>query len=94
MELILPSPPIPDRGDGGNLFRVQPQIRQLFPQLHDALIESSRGSEVTVAPNLIEDAIAREKEIKRWRGEKKNELVQTLNPKWEDVRVQLFGDTE
>ena len=41
-----------------------------------------------------EDAIAREKEIKRWRGEKKNELVQTLNPKWEDVRVQLFGDTE
>ncbi len=41
-----------------------------------------------------EDAIAREKEIKRWRREKKNELVQTLNPKWEDVRVQLFGDTE
>jgi putative endonuclease len=27
------------------------------------------------------DAIAREKEIKGWRRERKNELVQTLNPK-------------
>ena len=31
------------------------------------------------------DAISREKEIKRWRREKKNELVRTLNPKWEDL---------
>ena len=37
-----------------------------------------------------EDAIAREKEIKHWRREKKNELVRTLNPKWEDLRPQLF----
>jgi putative endonuclease len=28
-------------------------------------------------------AMTREKEIKRWRREKKNELVGTLNPKWE-----------
>ena len=39
-----------------------------------------------------EDAIAREKEIKRWRREKKNELVQTLNPKWNDLREQLYGN--
>ena len=38
-----------------------------------------------------EDAIAREKEIKRWRREKKNALVQTLNPKWNDLRNDLFG---
>ncbi|HEX4639631.1 MAG TPA: GIY-YIG nuclease family protein [Chthoniobacterales bacterium] len=38
------------------------------------------------------DAIAREKEIKAWRREKKNALVQTLNPKWEDLRSQLFLD--
>ena len=36
------------------------------------------------------DATAREKEIKRWRREKKNELVRTLNPKWEDLRLKLF----
>ena len=38
-----------------------------------------------------EDAIAREKEIKRWRREKKDALVRTLNPKWNDLRNELFG---
>ena len=37
-----------------------------------------------------DDAIAREKEIKHWRREKKNELVRTLNPKWADLRPKLF----
>ncbi len=37
------------------------------------------------------DEIAREKEIKRWRREKKNALVRTLNPKWNDLRNELFG---
>jgi putative endonuclease len=31
------------------------------------------------------DAISREKEIKGWRREKKNDLVWRLNPKWEDL---------
>ena len=30
-------------------------------------------------------AIAREKEIKKWRREKKNNLVITLNPDWKDL---------
>ena len=30
------------------------------------------------------DAISREKEIKGWRRNKKNALVETLNPKWSD----------
>ncbi len=38
------------------------------------------------------EAIAREKEIKGWRREKKNALVRTLNPKWEDLGAKLFGD--
>jgi putative endonuclease len=38
-----------------------------------------------------DDAIAREKELKRWRRERKNDLVETLNPKWNDLRSQLFG---
>ena len=38
-------------------------------------------------------AITREKEIKGWRRAKKNALVETLNPKWEDLTELLFGDT-
>jgi putative endonuclease len=30
-------------------------------------------------------AIAREKEIKKWRREKKNRLVETTNPGWRDL---------
>ena len=37
----------------------------------------------------VSEAIAREKEIKKWRRAKKNALVDTLNPKWEDIRPQL-----
>jgi putative endonuclease len=40
----------------------------------------------------IRDAISREKEIKGWRREKKNDLVRTLNPQWEDLGVRMFGD--
>jgi putative endonuclease len=38
------------------------------------------------------DAIAREKEIKKWRREKKNVLVESLNPTWDDLRSQLTLD--
>ncbi|HEX9749874.1 MAG TPA: GIY-YIG nuclease family protein [candidate division Zixibacteria bacterium] len=31
------------------------------------------------------DAIAREKEIKSWRREKKVRLINSVNPKWEDL---------
>jgi putative endonuclease len=36
------------------------------------------------------DAIAREKEIKGWRRQKKNDLVGQLNPKWEDLAKKYF----
>jgi putative endonuclease len=35
-------------------------------------------------------AITREKEIKKWRSEKKNNLVMTKNPKWDDLSSKLF----
>jgi putative endonuclease len=35
-------------------------------------------------PN-VEDAIAREKQIKGWRRSKKNELVEAANPTWADL---------
>jgi putative endonuclease len=31
------------------------------------------------------DTIAREKEIKKWRREKKNKLVESMNPQWKDL---------
>ncbi len=33
----------------------------------------------------IQAAIAREKELKSWRREKKNALVESLNPEWKDL---------
>jgi putative endonuclease len=31
------------------------------------------------------DAIAREKQLKGWRRERKNELVRAMNPEWRDL---------
>jgi putative endonuclease len=39
------------------------------------------------------DAIAREKEIKGWRRQKKNALVERMNPKWADLLPMLFQHT-
>ena len=39
-----------------------------------------------------EDVIAREKEIKRWRRQKKNALVEVLNPQWNDLQLEMFGE--
>ncbi|HEY7164823.1 MAG TPA: GIY-YIG nuclease family protein [Candidatus Binatia bacterium] len=33
----------------------------------------------------VRSAITREKEIKKWRREKKNRLVQNANPEWKDL---------
>ena len=33
----------------------------------------------------VQSAITREKEIKKWRREKKNDLVVKLNPEWRDL---------
>ena len=33
----------------------------------------------------IQAAIAREKQLKSWRREKKNALVESLNPEWKDL---------
>ncbi|MCR4606173.1 MAG: GIY-YIG nuclease family protein [Oscillospiraceae bacterium] len=33
----------------------------------------------------INDAIAREKQLKGWRRDRKNALVESMNPAWEDL---------
>jgi putative endonuclease len=37
----------------------------------------------------INDAIRREKELKKWRREKKNKLVETMNPLWRDLSLDF-----
>jgi putative endonuclease len=36
----------------------------------------------------VNAAIAREKEIKKWRREKKNNLVISMNPTWKDLSLE------
>ena len=38
----------------------------------------------------ITAAIVREKEIKKWRREKKNHLVTSMNPEWKDLSAGWF----
>ena len=39
----------------------------------------------------IEDAIRREKAIKKWRRDWKIRLIETMNPDWEDMFERLGG---
>ena len=40
----------------------------------------------------VVDAIAREKQIKAWRREKKIALIESTNPAWEDLAERWFDD--
>ena len=42
--------------------------------------------------NLMTDAIAREKQLKNWKREWKNELITGFNPDWKDLSVQIGID--
>ena len=51
----------------------------------DKLVYYEQGTDVHAA-------IAREKEIKKWRREKKNKLVMTMNPEWKDLSLEWDVD--
>jgi putative endonuclease len=40
----------------------------------------------------VNDAIAREKEIKGWRRSKKDKLISAFNPEWKFLNEQLLGE--
>ena len=39
----------------------------------------------------VKAALEREKQLKGWRRSKKNTLVETVNPRWEDLYPTLIG---
>ena len=39
----------------------------------------------------VQSAIAREKEIKKWRRSKKIALIESLNPKWQDLSEEWYN---
>ncbi|PAU93698.1 endonuclease [Aliifodinibius salipaludis] len=40
----------------------------------------------------IQKAIKREKQLKRWRREKKVTLIESINPGWKDLSKELYFD--
>ncbi len=38
----------------------------------------------------VQAAIAREKQLKKWRRAKKNELIESVNPTWKDLEEDWF----
>ena len=42
--------------------------------------------------DYVNNAIAREKEIKKWRREKKDKLIDTMNPKREFLNKEILGE--
>jgi putative endonuclease len=39
----------------------------------------------------VQSAIAREQEIKKWRRSKKIALIESLNPKWQDLSEEWYN---
>ena len=41
--------------------------------------------------NSIESAIVQEKRMKKWKRKYKENIINEMNPKWEDLYVELVG---
>ena len=39
----------------------------------------------------VRAALEREKQLKGWRRSKKNALIETMNPRWKDLYLDLLG---
>ena len=42
----------------------------------------------------VEDAIARETQLKKWSRSKKVGLIATMNPRWEDLAPEILGEEQ
>ena len=41
--------------------------------------------------NDVRAALEREKQLKGWRRSKKNALIESMNPQWKDLYLELLG---
>jgi len=78
------------RGDSASLFprlAAQEQSRRIFTTKYRCyrLVYFEQFTSV-------EAAIAREKEIKGWRREKKDKLVESINPGWKDLAAGWYPE--
>ena len=49
---------VADAVDGQEMFGSVPVVAEFFSQLNDDLVESASGAEITVTPNVVEQAVA------------------------------------
>ena len=42
----------------------------------------------------VQDAMAREKQLKKWSRQKKLALIATLNPRWRDLAPEVLGEEQ
>ena len=42
--------------------------------------------------SYVDDAIAREKQLKNWSRNKKIALIESMNPRWVDLSEEIFGN--
>jgi putative endonuclease len=80
-------------GVTNNVYRRVAQHRSGSGSLFTARYGVTRLVYVESTPD-IEAAIAREKQLKRWRRERKIELIEALNPGWRDLYVEWGWDGE
>jgi predicted GIY-YIG superfamily endonuclease len=40
----------------------------------------------------VDEAIEREKQLKRWSRKKKIGLIESINPRWVDLSEEIFGN--
>lgn len=70
------------------LFRLKEHMEKKYPKSFTAKYNLCICVYYEVFPS-IEEAIDREKEIKKWRREKKDRLINTMNPGWVNLWEEI-----
>ena len=71
------------------MYQHKNKLIEGFSKQHnvDQLVYYEVGDDMTVA-------IAREKQLKRWKRRWKIELIESVNPDWLDLTVNITGETD
>jgi putative endonuclease len=70
------------------IFRLAEHREKIHPKSFTAKYNAIICVYYEVFPH-IEEAIAREKEIKKWRREKKDQLINSVNPSWKSFNDEI-----